>query len=180
MLFSQSKSRSLPSATPPDKGLRRTAKAFGLPTLVQSWRRCSERALAGSPPPLLSQSDREILREAFARAHDHLKRYALRAVPLHGDPHPGNLRFCPGGPLWHDFESVCSGPLEWDLSALPPTPAVLGHSTSLLEACRVLRSACVVVWCCLRSHVGPTEREAIAFHLERLRAEARGPTRPCS
>jgi len=150
-----------------------------LPSFWEAVRGC-ERALDENLPPLLSQSEREVLLEAFANAHEHLERYALREVPLHGDPHPGNLRFYPGGALWHDFESACSGPLEWDLSALPSTPTMLWHSTSLLEVFRLLRSACVVVWCCFRFSVGPAEREAIAFHLERLRAEARGPTRPCS
>ena len=38
--------------------------------------------------------------------------------PLHGDAHPGNLIVTKAGPVWLDFEDVCSGPVEWDLALL--------------------------------------------------------------
>jgi Ser/Thr protein kinase RdoA (MazF antagonist) len=37
---------------------------------------------------------------------------------LHGDAHMGNCLSATTGPLWHDFESTCHGPREYDLAAL--------------------------------------------------------------
>ena len=38
-----------------------------------------------------------------------------RAQAIHGDAHLAN---CLPGPLWHDFETACRGPREFDLAAL--------------------------------------------------------------
>ena len=40
---------------------------------------------------------------------------AGRPQALHGDAHLAN---CLPGPLWHDFETACRGPREFDLAAL--------------------------------------------------------------
>ena len=37
---------------------------------------------------------------------------------LHGDAHLGNCLQSSAGPLWHDFETACRGPREYDLAAL--------------------------------------------------------------
>jgi hypothetical protein len=37
---------------------------------------------------------------------------------LHGDAHLDNCLPTPAGPLWHDFETACRGPREYDLAAL--------------------------------------------------------------
>lgn len=48
-----------------------------------------------------------------------LRELASRELPagqaLHGDAHLGN---CMPGPVWHDFETACRGPREYDLAAL--------------------------------------------------------------
>ena len=47
-----------------------------------------------------------------------------------------------------DFESVCSGPLEWDLSAMPCIGAgIFSVDIDVLALLRRLRSLCVAVWC---------------------------------
>jgi hypothetical protein len=48
----------------------------------------------------------------------------------------------------------------------------------LLATLRNLRSACVVVWCCLRTSVDEAAAEAIAHHLARLRATDGGAASP--
>jgi len=59
---------------------------------------------------------------------------ATRALPqgqaLHGDAHLFNCIPTARGPIWHDLESACRGPREYDLAALvlrdrwsPPDPA---------------------------------------------------------
>jgi hypothetical protein len=67
------------------------------------------------------------------------------AQALHGDAHLGN---CLPGPLWHDFETACLGPREFDLAALALSARVRdddasrialeaygAHDADLLEEC---------------------------------------------
>jgi Phosphotransferase enzyme family len=54
-------------------------------------------------------ADVELLRELGTR------RLPGSAQAIHGDAHLGN---CLPGPLWHDFETACRGPREFDLAAL--------------------------------------------------------------
>jgi Ser/Thr protein kinase RdoA (MazF antagonist) len=75
---------------------------------------------------------------------------------LHGDAHLQNCLGSPGGPLWHDFETACRGPREYDLAALVTHVMVSGdverprralaaygrHDADLLDAMAPL----YVVW----------------------------------
>jgi hypothetical protein len=67
------------------------------------------------------------------------------AQAIHGDAHLAN---CLPGPLWHDFETTCRGPREFDLAALALSARVLDddasrialeaygeHDSTLLEEC---------------------------------------------
>jgi Ser/Thr protein kinase RdoA (MazF antagonist) len=54
-------------------------------------------------------ADVELLRELG------LRQPAGPTQPIHGDAHLAN---CLPGPLWHDFETACRGPREFDLAAL--------------------------------------------------------------
>jgi len=70
--------------------------------------------------------------------------------------------------LWLDLMAACTGPLEWDLTALPPSCGLDAHRTDLFARLQRLRSACVVVWCAQKETLAPVEVEAIRFHLDRL------------
>ena len=61
---------------------------------------------------LESSEDVELLREIVSR------RPALDGQALHGDAHLWNCLASADGPLWHDFETACRGPREYDLAAL--------------------------------------------------------------
>ena len=81
---------------------------------------------------------------------DFLRELGTRGVEgptqaLHGDAHLWN---CLPGPLWHDFETACRGPREFDLAALALTDlerddersrtaleAYGRHDEAVLEAC---------------------------------------------
>jgi hypothetical protein len=65
--------------------------------------------LARITDSLEPSADVELLRELG------LRRPAGRTQALHGDAHLAN---CLPGPLWHDFETACHGPREFDLAAL--------------------------------------------------------------
>ena len=71
-----------------------------------------------------------------------------RGQALHGDAHLYNCLATPAGVLWHDFETACHGPREYDLAALvlpdrvgpgyPPSRAALAaygdHDADLVDA----------------------------------------------
>ena len=58
----------------------------------------------------------------------------LDGQALHGDAHLLNCLGSPGGPLWHDFETACSGPREYDLAALVARHLALGDTPEAYEA----------------------------------------------
>ena len=70
------------------------------------------------------------------------------AQVLHGEPHAGNVILTAAGPCFVDFESTCTGPLEWDLASLPPgvAAATSGVDHELLATLRLLNSARVATW----------------------------------
>jgi hypothetical protein len=83
--------------------------------------------------------DVELLRELG------LRQPAGPTQALHGDAHLAN---CLPGPLWHDFETACRGPREFDLAALALSDEVRDdepsrialeaygdHDADLLEEC---------------------------------------------
>ncbi|HEV2415953.1 MAG TPA: aminoglycoside phosphotransferase family protein [Candidatus Dormibacteraeota bacterium] len=84
---------------------------------------------------------------------------------LHGDPHAGNFLVNRGRHLLIDFESACSGPLEWDLSALADVGPAFPHDPTLLALLRRLRSLCAAVWCMARARRSPELERAGRLHL---------------
>jgi phosphotransferase family enzyme len=108
----------------------------------------SARILFDSAPSRLPTSDRDFLCSQYLSITSALQKRKLSCRTLHGDPHRGNVLVSTAGYLLIDFESVCSGPLEWDLSALPGLGAGAFHvDEDLLSLLRRLRSLCVAVWC---------------------------------
>jgi hypothetical protein len=53
---------------------------------------------------------------------------------LHGDAHLWNCLGTPAGTLWHDFETACRGPREYDLAALVARDRVFGERGPSTEA----------------------------------------------
>jgi hypothetical protein len=68
--------------------------------------------LVGIVDGLEPSADVELLRELGTRQP------VGPAQAVHGDAHLGN---CLPGPLWHDFETACRGPREFDLAVLALT-----------------------------------------------------------
>ena len=92
---------------------------------------------------------------------------------LHGSPHGYNVVWVGGEAFLVDLESVCAGPLEWDLAYLDhevvaayPRPV----DPEFLAACRRVIAACTAAWCMegigrgsdmewhARTHLGNLER----------------------
>ena len=124
-----------------------------------------ERRIAALDP-----ADRAFLRSAFDDLLPTLDDRALTKRALHGEPHDGNLLITPSGLRWIDFESVCQGPLEWDLAFLSEDArsAFAGVDNDLLELLETLNSARVATWCWVQAHF-PDMRWHAEHHLERVR-----------
>ena len=115
--------------------------------------------------------DLALLRTTFSSTLSALSELRWTERTLHGDPHSGNVALSPDGPRWIDFESACAGPLEWDLSALKTRASGFAHDPALLTVLVSLRRACVVAWCSAKANPTSSDLDAIAHHLEVLRAE---------
>jgi Ser/Thr protein kinase RdoA (MazF antagonist) len=124
----------------------------------------------------LSAAGRSLLRGAFDRLRGDLSGRTFDERTLHGEAHDGNLLVTPAGLRWIDFESVCVGPLEWDLAFLPEASARAFPETDpdLLSLLRTLNSARVATWCFARWEF-PEMRWHAEYHLERVREAAPAP-----
>jgi len=144
-----------------------------LPAFTVAIDYCRSLLEDGTALPALGGADRAFL----VAEHDRLRgrmRGTGRCVAIHGDAHLGNVLVTALGPRWVDWESVCMGPPEWDLSCLPERvwsgSRAVDHD--LLTLLKDLRSVCVAVWCWVEPDRTPERREAAEFHLRRLRDRA--------
>lgn len=120
--------------------------------------------------PGLSNGDAALLRAFYAASFSRLPEFRWTGRALHGDPHAGNAVSTRQGLRWLDFESACTGPVEWDLSALPDCSPAFDHDPVLLAVLTRLRRACVVVWCAAKTNPHIAEVDAVAHHMEFIRA----------
>jgi hypothetical protein len=136
-------------------------------------RRTAKILFSESAPSPLPTSDHDFLRSQYLTITSELHDRKLRCRTLHGDPHRGNVLVSKAGYLLIDFESVCSGPLEWDLSALPGLGAgAFNVDEDLLSLLRRLRSLCVAVWCWTRARSSTALDRAARNHMGLLRLAA--------
>lgn len=137
-----------------DRQVRRTAEILANPMSLRA----------------LSNSERSFLTAEYLAVISSVRDRRFECQALHGDPHRGNVLVAENGCLLIDFESICSGPLEWDLSALPGAGAgVFAVDDELLLLLRKLRSLCVAVWCWSRPHLIAELERAARTHLNWLR-----------
>lgn len=87
----------------------------------------TEAMLAALP----AGADVELLRDALAQVPP-----VADGQALHGDAHLLNCLGSPSGPLWHDLETACRGPREYDLAALTLRERIHGDNPRSLIALR--------------------------------------------
>lgn len=119
--------------------------------------------------PALAPEDRAFLAAIRRHLISRLNAFDIKAQPIHGDAHPGNVFMTADGPLWSDLEAASLGPVEWDLSGLPGAIGDTPENGSLAALMTNLRSFCVSVWCWDLAHM-PEKLEAAQYHTERLKA----------
>jgi hypothetical protein len=119
----------------------------------------------------LDGRSRAFLRERHADLRAGLAVDRGQFMPLHGDAHLGNVMMTPAGAIWADLETACQGPLEWELTSLPPAGRVAfgALDAPLFERLSQLRSLTVAVWCWADADRSPDIRAAAEYHLRRLR-----------
>jgi hypothetical protein len=127
--------------------------------------------LAGILDRLEPSADVEFLRELG------LRQPTGPTQAIHGDAHLAN---CLPGPLWHDFETACRGPREFDLAALTLSDEVRDddasrialeaygdHDAALLEECLPVYAAWIyasfMVALPRRPELGPVLAQRLAW-----------------
>jgi aminoglycoside phosphotransferase (APT) family kinase protein len=143
-----------------------------LPPYLDRIDRCGALLADARRLPALADDDRRLVCDIYVETRRRLATYQARQVPIHGDAHLGNVFVTKDGPLWTDFETVCRGPPEWDVSATPYPPAFEPIDHGLYRLLSILRSVCVVVWC-MDLAAMPEKRAAGADQLASLKAHWR-------
>ena len=120
----------------------------------------------------LPEESRRFLSRTFRDLRDRARDFALAERVLHGGAHGGNLLSTRRGLLWIDLDTVCRGPLEWDLAHLPHALVADFPEADVdaLALYRLLVSADVAIWCWHTYGRAPEVDAAAMFHLDRLRA----------
>jgi len=135
----------------------------------------SVRATLADPARLISLSDRDrlLLLNTFDRLAAELRATTepmLQGV-IHGSPHRFNVVLADGEPRFIDFETVCTGPVEWDLAHVEPEVEWnYGETVNerLARACRGMASVKTATWCWAEINRGDL-RDHAEFHLAQIR-----------
>jgi aminoglycoside phosphotransferase (APT) family kinase protein len=127
---------------------------------------------------LLSEDDRLLLLHAFDRLAAELQTTVRSGVQrvIHGSPHRRNVLLADGEPRFIDFETVCVGPIEWDLAHLGKEVALdYGEALNrpLERACRDMASVKTAAWCWRGANRGDL-RDHAEFHLAQVRRRFAG------
>lgn len=118
--------------------------------------------------PALGDADRQLLFGALEVSTPH----ETLSLVLHGSPHRFNILNARGSPSFIDFETVCRGPIEWDLAHLEPAVAEAYPGTidsQRLARCRLAVSAKTAAWCWDQAAHNEEMRQHALHHLGLIR-----------
>jgi hypothetical protein len=149
-----------------------TAADPQLPPFTVAIDSCEATLSDPTETPSLSPSDRRFLQGLQANLRQQLKRHHFSDQPLHGDAHLANVLITNAGPVWMDLESICCGPLEWDIINLPKETwsEFSGLDGELMQLLMQVRSLCVAIWCWADFGRNDEISEAATYHLNKLKA----------
>jgi hypothetical protein len=142
-----------------------------LPLWTEDFDKCGAMLRDDLALPALAEADRAFLTRTLDALRTQLSIDRSQLMPLHGDAHLGNVMMSASGAIWADLESVCLGPLEWELTSLPRAAraAFPPLDRPLFRQLLLLRSLVVVVWCAYHAERSAELRKAGRYHLRRLR-----------
>jgi hypothetical protein len=143
-----------------------------LPTFLEKVDSCETILADPDRAAELPSSDRVFLRSFYRRRRETLGDAGRPWRPLHGDAHVGNARIVGSRAIWMDIESVCVGPLEWDVAFLPQATwsSFTDADQALIGLLADVRDCCVAVWCWAEFGRSAATNEAAFHHLARLKA----------
>lgn len=146
-----------------------------LPPYTDAFDHCWSVLIDDQACSALGRQDRELLKAQYNRLRNEADTLAGDWVPLHGDPHLGNLLIGEHGPIWLDLEDACLGPREYDVACLPRAARSRFGSVdhALVQTYADLRSICIAVWCWADLARSDGAREAAQNNLDRVREFAR-------
>ncbi|WP_223207846.1 phosphotransferase enzyme family protein [Actinopolyspora erythraea] len=112
--------------------LLRELHSLGEPPSVPEWQPMGDarRRLAEGEGEL-DRADRDFLKRHCDDVEQRLSEleFVLPRSAVHGDAHLGNVIVGPDGPVLCDFDSLCAGPPEWDLTPMAVGYLRLGRSS---------------------------------------------------
>ncbi|MEV8376746.1 phosphotransferase [Kribbella sp. NPDC056861] len=122
--------------------------------------------------PELADVDRLFLGEKLASLRRAIEDRGAAEQLLHGEPHPGNVLSTKYGPLFIDLETVCRGPIEFDLAHAPEEVCAYypNLDQDFLADCRQLVLAIIAAWRWDRDDQFPNGRQFGEDLLRSLRA----------
>jgi hypothetical protein len=123
--------------------------------------------------PALQAVDRDLLITTFDRLQGRLDGLASadRFVVLHGSPHSYNVLLVGHEHVFIDFETTCTGPLEWDVAHLDSQAEPFFRDSTqaeLLWLCRSMASVKTATLCTAEINRGDM-REHAEYHLAHVR-----------
>jgi hypothetical protein len=121
--------------------------------------------------PALNAEDRTLLAEVLDRSHEIAEMSECQQA-LHGSPHGFNILMVDGEPTFIDFETVCYGPVEWDLCHLDSSVAFQyppGYNVEALGLARLVVSAMTSALCWEGVDRGEDMRSHAEHHLAVVR-----------
>ena len=121
--------------------------------------------------PALNAGDRTLLTQVLDRSHEIAEMSTCQRA-LHGSPHGFNVLMVDGEPMFIDFETVCYGPVEWDLCHLEPSVAKRyppGYNDEALRLARLVVSAMTSALCWEGIDRGEDMRSHAEHHLAVVR-----------
>lgn len=145
---------------------------WSLPGWDQGPRDVMEQLGDGSFASALSADDRSLLIGVLGRTHLVAEIDACQRA-LHGSPHTFNALMVDGDPMFIDFETVCNGPVEWDLCHLDPSVASQyppGYNVDALALARLVVSAMTSALCWEGVDRGEDMRSHAEHHLAAVRS----------
>ena len=122
--------------------------------------------------PALNADDRNLLAQVLGRSHG-IAEMSVCKRALHGSPHGFNVLMVDGEPIFIDFETVCYGPVEWDLCHLGDSVAGQyrpGYNIEALGLARLVVSAMTSALCWEGVDRGEDMRSHAEYHLAVVRA----------
>lgn len=143
-----------------------------LPSFLTKVESCEIILAKADEAPKLPGADRQFLLKLYDKLRAELNTITGPWQPLHGDTHLDNVVITNNSDaVWMDLESVCMGPIEWDVAGLGDVGSseFKDVDQALVRLLRDVRALCVAVWCWAEFDRSAASRDAAIYHVEELK-----------